>query len=824
MDDELWASFDDGPAFVPDPLPPPAPAPPSPPASQPRSNVPIMTAPARPPTANGPVPDPPDLKAKPYYDQVKHTLTTVFGLQSFRALQLKAICDAMDGRDVFVLFPTGSGKSLTFQLPAVCQDGMTVVVSPLKSLIMDQQRALSKRDVDVEYVLGNGEMSESKRQAIRQRLRTGQPPKLLYLTPEMLHMSDWMKDILKDLHAKRRLMRFVVDEAHLITDWGRTFRDSYIVLSELRKVYPSVPISALTATANAEVEGDIIAKLGLSIHAPLKLSFNRPNLDYDVRHKKKNAVAEIAQYIKQEHPGETGIIYCNARNRCEEVAKALRDDHGLNARHYHASMSEGDRNRVQDMWSKDEVRIIVATIAFGMGIDKPDVRYVIHFNPPGSLKGYYQETGRAGRDGKLAHCILYYATQEFYQRIDWIRKDGQKNGQSPESCRWQEDDFRHVLGYCMNNVRCRRQQVLSFFGEQFAPADCHQMCNNCRDPTPSVTADHTRDAQQAVRLCQSVPRQLTRNQLANALKGSKSQDMVRKGLVGGPFFGACGRMPMGDIERLVDELLHGGFLTTEIVTQGNGYSQPYLLATPRANALLSGKEKLEITFRRGTRGDAAKPPSRARKPRKGGAQDAAAADYDSPSAGPSRTSSSTAPSSRGRRAFVPLPPPEAERSLFQDDPDDENEDEDAVAWAEDEIEEESSPPPAPRRMGTRNVPSASQSVTAGCDSEIEEVDPPPLRVTIIGKEDLRFDGDDGDPETQCNQALTRLRDGISRNDPEIRDLLTEEIIGLLSTTLPNDTEALRNLLECEGISLGLLEPYTKRVLSICTKYCMMRRR
>ncbi|KAI0646762.1 ATP-dependent DNA helicase [Trametes meyenii] len=580
MDEELWASFDDGPIFASDPAPQPAPAPPSPPASQPRTIVPIPSVPSRPPIANGPVPDPPDLKAKPYYNKVKRALTTVFGLQSFRALQLKAICDAMDGHDVFVLFPTGSGKSLTFQLPAVCQDGMTVVVSPLKSLIIDQHRALSERGIDVECLLGNGEMSEAKRQAVRQRLRNGQPPKLLYLTPEMLQMSDWMKDILKDLHSNRRLMRFVVDEAHLITDWGRTFRDSYIVLSELRKVYPGVPISALTATANAEVEGDIIAKLGLSISAPLKLSFNRPNLDYDVRLKKKNVLAEIARYIQEEHPRETGIIYCTARNRCEEVAKALRDEHGLNARHYHASMNENDRNRVQDMWSRDEVQIIVATIAFGMGIDKPDVRYVIHFNPPGSLKGYYQETGRAGRDGKLAHCILYYATQEFYQRIDWIRKDGQKNGQSPESCRWQEDDFRHVLGYCMNNVRCRRQQVLSFFGEDFSPADCHQMCSNCRDPTPSVTVDYTPDAQQAVRLCQSMPRQLTRNQISNALKGSKTQDMVRRGLVGKPFFGACSNRLMSEIERLVDELLLGGFLMTEMVAQGNGYAQPYLLVRP----------------------------------------------------------------------------------------------------------------------------------------------------------------------------------------------------------------------------------------------------
>ncbi|KAI0362779.1 ATP-dependent DNA helicase [Trametes cingulata] len=579
IDDDYWGAFDDAPLdAIEDPGPEKLLTPATPPATQPRALAPAQAVPPGPAVANPTVADPPELKAKPYYAQVKETLTNIFGLQAFRALQLKAICEAMDGRDVFVLFPTGSGKSLTFQLPAVCQDGVTVVVSPLKSLILDQQRALKERGVDAEILLG--EMPEAKRRAVWQRLQGGgPPPKLLYITPEYLQMSGQMERVLTQLRLKGKLKRFVIDEAHLITDWGRTFRDSYAHLSQIREVYPGVPISALTATANSEVQGDIITRLRMTIREPLKLSFNRPNLDYDVREKStKNtkSIQDMAEYIQQNHPHDTGIVYCSSRNRCEDVAKSLRDHYGLNAKHYHATMVEGDRTRVQQQWSNGEVQIIVATIAFGMGIDKADVRYVIHFNMPGSLGGYYQETGRAGRDGKLAHCILYFNMGEYFQRIDRIRNE---NAHQPEERAWQEDELRHVMRYCKNDVRCRRQQVLDFFNESFDPMHCHQLCNNCRDPTPFVTEDHTENALKAIRLFENLDRgssRLTRNQFVNALRGSNTQDMRKKGFMEDPLYGACRDLRPDVLERLVDEMCYEGVLTTEFTLKG-GYQQAYLV-------------------------------------------------------------------------------------------------------------------------------------------------------------------------------------------------------------------------------------------------------
>ncbi|EIW60679.1 ATP-dependent DNA helicase [Trametes versicolor FP-101664 SS1] len=512
-------------------------------------------------------------------------LRNEFGLQFFRALQLKAICEVMDGRDVFVLFPTGSGKSLTFQLPAVVQDGLTVVVSPLRSLIVDQHRALRKRQIDVEYLLGD--TPESQKQAVRQRCRNGNAPKLLYLTPEMLQMSDSMVSVLKQVHSQNKLRRFVIDEAHLITDWGRTFRDSYVHLSQIRVMYPGVPISALTATANAEVQEDIISRLNLNIREQLKLSFNRQNLDYEVRLKKKDPVGDMAAYILENHPRDTGIVYCTSRDRCEEVAKMLREKYNLSARHYHAQVADGDKNRVQELWSSGEVQIIVATIAFGMGIDKAEVRFVIHFSIPGSLKAYYQETGRAGRDGKLAHCILYYSQAEYFGRMDRIIKD--KDIKTDIERQWQLDDLKHVMRYCTNEVRCRRQQVLAYFGEEFDPAHCRQLCNNCRNQDGILSEDHTDTAQKAVRLFENLQRsgaRLTRNQLALALKGSRVKDMVKKGVTNDPLYGSCSNLQQNVLERVVEEMCHAGMLASEVVQNGSGYSNTYLSVSHQARPAL----------------------------------------------------------------------------------------------------------------------------------------------------------------------------------------------------------------------------------------------
>ncbi|KAI0637283.1 P-loop containing nucleoside triphosphate hydrolase protein [Trametes polyzona] len=844
VEDEYWDDVDDVPIDIPGDGPLPAVlTPATPPATQVRPPAPASRAPA---ATNVSAAVTPALEAKPYYQKVKKTLTDVFGLQSFRKLQLEAICEVMDGRDSFVLFPTGSGKSLTFQLPAVCQDGMTVVVCPLISLMTNQYDALKKRGIDVEQLQGESG-------GVWQRLSSGRPPKLLYLTPEMLQMSGKMQRVLTDLQRQNKLRRFVIDEAHLITDWGRTFRDSYKHLSQLKELYPDVPITALTATANAAIRHDIISKLSLSIARPLKLSFNRPNLDYEVRPKKKgkSAVNEMASFILEHHPRDTGIIYCSSRARCEELAKALRDGHKLVARHYHANMNEHDKKRVQEEWSRGVVPIIVATIAFGLGVDKPDVRYVLHDELPSSLQAYYQETGRAGRDGKLAHCILYYSPADFYKRRDRIWREVREKKQQQELGKWQEDDLRKVMSYCSDDVRCRRQQVLNYFGDEFDPADCKKLCNNCRNATPFSVEDHTENAKHAVRLLEAADRissSLTTGQLAAALRGSMSKEIKEKNIASLPSFGACRGVQAHVLDRLIAEMSYTGILTSRSEQNRNGWSIAYLevsiswgvgvhslalipsfqLTSPwqldsGARALLAGQRRVELTLR--VKAAAEKPRSKAAHAVREYAYNlpnAGPSPSTVPSAGPSTSSDGGASSSRSRRAAAaPLPPPppliEEERSLYRDD----DPEEDEIEFCEDEIEDVSSPPPPPRRMGTRGMPSASQSMADGYDSEIEEIDAP-YRVTLIEKDDLEV-GDSDDIFVQCHRELNALRAQLSQGDEGgLSELLSDEAISMLALLLPNDIDSLRNILHDVGVSFDLVKPYSLKILDICTRYHMRR--
>ncbi|TBU28950.1 ATP-dependent RNA helicase [Dichomitus squalens] len=571
-DEDYWDSFPSDGIDLTDEPDGPVPTPATPPATQPRPLPPIQAVSPPPPSESA------DLKTRPYYNQILDTLKRVFGLPTFRPKQLDAICAAMDGRDVFVLFPTGSGKSLTFQLPAVCQKGVTIVVSPLLSLMRDQVQALQK--IGVHCALINGDMKESERTKVKTQLRSRDKPNLLYVTPEQLQMSGYMQSTLQWLYEHGQLMRFVIDEAHCISDWGRRFRDSYTHLTELRKSYPKVPISALTATANAEVVHDIISRLDIPNCVRLKLSFNRTNLDYEVRPKKshKACVDEIAALIQTRFPTHTGIIYCHSRDKCEEVAKELRERYKLNAKHFHAGLADCDKRRVQREWSEGEVLIIVATVAFGMGIDKADVRYVIHHTLPATLANYYQETGRAGRDGRPAHCILFYSYGDVTSRLEMIRKDEKPE----EERRWMEEDFWSVVRYCSNDVRCRRQQVLDFFGEKFDPALCRDLCDNCRDKTPVSSENYTEDAIRAVALFENLSTTgtpITKSHLVNALRGSKLRAMVDKGFVNVDGYGSCRHLTQQLAERLIDEMLFQGVLTTVQQKTYQDYTSSYLKAS-----------------------------------------------------------------------------------------------------------------------------------------------------------------------------------------------------------------------------------------------------
>ncbi|EIN07641.1 ATP-dependent DNA helicase [Punctularia strigosozonata HHB-11173 SS5] len=505
-------------------------------------------------------------------------LKSVFGLHRFRDHQLDAINAAMAGKDVFVLMPTGGGKSLCYQLPAVCTGGkgrrVSFVVSPLVALIKDQSKALKDKGVDV-VTLGSADSDAHRTGAMSRLTGSGRKPQIVYLTPEKLN-THYMRGILDKLYKDGHIARFVMDEAHCITSWGRNFRGSYANLNWLRDTYPDVPIMALTATAKAEDIINIHNHLKLRDCVFIKSPFNRPNLNYEIRQKGSKVVADIAAYIKSTHPNESGIIYCLSRNKCEEIAQELRDNYALSARHFHAAMSDEDKHNAQKAWQEGEGEIIVATIAFGMGIDKPDVRFVIHHHLPKSMEGYYQETGRAGRDRLPADCVLYFT----YKDIAILKKMiSESEGVVEEEKQRQLDQLEEVVKFCQNKQHCRRSLMLRYFGQpDFDPKDCRKFCDNCRDNVHTVSEDMTVVARDFLHLVQSTTEKenLTKNHLQAVFRGSKAQKILANNHDKLPWYGRGKDIDGEKCAMLVEHLLTHGALVETGVKNSAGWTNSYM--------------------------------------------------------------------------------------------------------------------------------------------------------------------------------------------------------------------------------------------------------
>lgn len=537
----------------------------------------------------------------PWSQEVRKVLKDRFHLRGFRPNQLEAIDATLAGKDTFILMPTGGGKSLCYQLPSIVTTGrtrgVTIVISPLLSLMEDQVSHLRKLGVKAFVINGETE-KEEKSWIMSQLSRTaGEALEVLYITPEMINKNQSLVRALETLHGKNRLARLVIDEAHCVSQWGHDFRPDYKELGEVRTKLPGVPVMALTATATENVKVDVMHNLKMTGCEVFLQSFNRPNLTYEVRTKGKNdeVLTSMAETITSSYRNQCGIIYCLSRKTCEKVAEDLRKKYRLKAHHYHAAMATKDKSEVQSAWQAGRVHIIVATIAFGMGIDKPDVRFVMHHSIPKSLEGYYQETGRAGRDGKRSGCYLYYGykdTATLKRMIDSGDGSGQQKAR-------QKQMLRNVAQYCENRSDCRRVQVLAYFAEYFRREDCNNTCDNCKSDLVFEIHDYTEQASWAVKIVrqfQSLKEKVTVIYCTDILRGDckRPKDPSHRTMEG---YGKGSDLDRGAAERLFYRLLGEDALAEDNVINKSDFAIQYLVLGRRAAEYESGQRKMKLQVR-----------------------------------------------------------------------------------------------------------------------------------------------------------------------------------------------------------------------------------
>ena len=490
-----------------------------------------------------------------------------FGYKSFRPLQQEIIEHVLSGIDAVVLMPTGGGKSLCYQIPALVLDGLTVVISPLIALMKDQVQALQANGIAAAFL--NSSLSFTEEKAISDQLHVG-TLKLLYISPERLFQQNFLEWI-----GAMKVKLFAIDEAHCISSWGHSFRPEYKKLNVIKQRFPDVPVIALTATADRTVRGDIAENLGLRDARMFISSFDRPNLSLAVLpgQGRLNAIARIMA----RHVGKCGIIYCSSRANTEKVAAKLQGI-GVKAAHYHAGMDAEERSRVQDDFISGKLHVICATIAFGMGIDKSDVRFVIHYNMPSTLEGYYQEIGRAGRDGEPAETIMFYSYADVQGQMFHIEKV-------------EDEQYKAILTAKLDRIKeyaeaqvCRRTILLSYFSE--VPVQPCGNCDVCKDPPKYF--DGALLAQKALSAVVRCREQLSMSTLVDVMKGTHTPEVNEKGWAQVKTFGAGRETSAFAWIMFVQQFIQHGLLE---IDYKNHY---HLKITPTGEAVVRGQRALRL--------------------------------------------------------------------------------------------------------------------------------------------------------------------------------------------------------------------------------------
>ncbi|MDR3686820.1 MAG: DNA helicase RecQ [Coriobacteriia bacterium] len=495
------------------------------------------------------------------------TLAEVFGYREFRPHQREIVEHIIDGGDAFVLMPTGGGKSLCFQIPAMHRPGTAIVVSPLISLMKDQVDALRANGVSAACL--NSSLAPEESGAVLRDLRAGAID-LLYVAPERL-MLDGFLEMLRTMP----ISLFAIDEAHCVSQWGHDFRPEYVQLGRLPELFPGIPLIALTATADDQTREDVRERLHL-LRAPVfSAGFDRPNIRYTVADK-VSAPKQLEHFVA-ERPGDSGIVYCLSRKRVDEVAARLRKA-GVKAAAYHAGLSAAERSRVQDGFLRDDVHVVVATVAFGMGIDKPDVRYVVHYDMPKNIEGYYQETGRAGRDGAPAEALCLYGLQDVVTGRMLIER-----GSNPEQIRVELHKLQAMTAFA-EATTCRRRVLLGYFGERL-DQDCGN-CDVCLDP-PKLF-DATIDAQKALSAVYRTGERFGIGHVIDVLRGNTSEKISQWDHDQLSVYGIGKELSRDEWTSVIRQLIHLGYLRQDIAA----YSA--LKLEPRAAELLRGEIVLRL--------------------------------------------------------------------------------------------------------------------------------------------------------------------------------------------------------------------------------------
>jgi ATP-dependent DNA helicase RecQ len=496
-------------------------------------------------------------------------LQQVFGYPAFRPPQEDIVDTVINGGDALVLMPTGGGKSLCYQIPALARPGCGVVISPLIALMQDQVEALRLLGVKASYL--NSSLDPASARQVEQQLLSGELD-LLYIAPERLTQERTLQ-----LLQQCQVALFAIDEAHCVSQWGHDFRADYLQLSLLHEVFPDVPRIALTATADARTRMEIIQRLTLGEARQFIAGFDRPNIRYRIA-LKRNPKQQLLQFLQQEHDGDAGIIYCLSRNKTEEMAAWLRQE-GFNALPYHAGMDAASRSLHQSRFLREDGIIMVATIAFGMGIDKPDVRFVAHLDMPKTIESYYQETGRAGRDGNPADAWMIYGLDDVIK----LRQMMENSEGSEEHKRAEQHRLNAMLGLC-EITTCRRQTLLAYFGETLT-----QACGNCDTCLePADTWDATEASRMALSTAYRTGQRFGVNYLVDVLHGANSDKIFQFGHQHLPVYGLGKTLDKNQWRSVFRQLVARGYLSVDIERFGG------LRLEEKCRPLLRGDEKIAL--------------------------------------------------------------------------------------------------------------------------------------------------------------------------------------------------------------------------------------